>query len=81
MDFVMKGKSVKMTNFIEVSRFGLKRLVNLRNVQEIYKEDSSGKCTIYFSNADYFTPDEGYDDIVDMLWKAGQYLEGHKKYD
>lgn len=70
-----------MTNFIEVSRFGLKRLVNLRNVQEIYKEDSSGKCTIYFSNADYFTPDEGYDDIVDMLWKAGQYLEGHKKYD
>ena len=70
-----------MTNFIEVSRFGQKRLVNLRNVQEIYKEDSNGKCTMYFSDADYFTPDEGYDDIKNMLRKAGQYLEGHKKHD
>lgn len=64
-----------MTNFIEVSRFGLKRLVNLRNVKEIYTEDSSGKCTIYFSDDDYFTPDEGYDDIKDALWNAGQYSE------
>lgn len=70
-----------MTNFIEVSRFGQKRLVNLRKVKEIFKEDSSGKCTIYFSDADYYTPDEGYDDIKDMLWKAGQYWGGHKKYD
>lgn len=70
-----------MTNFIEVSYLGRKMLINLRNVQEILKEDSRGRCTIYFSDANYFTPDEGYDDIVDMLWKAGQYLEGHKKHD
>ena len=70
-----------MTNFIEVSRLGQKRLVNLRNVQEIYKEDSNGKCTMYFSDDDYFTPDESYDEIKDMLWKAGQYLDMHKKYD
>ena len=69
-----------MTNFIEVSYLGRKMLVNLRNVQEILKENSI-RCTIYFSDANYFTPDECYDDIVDMLWKAGQYLEGHKKYD
>lgn len=81
MDFVMKGESEKkMTNFIEVHYTGTRKLVNLRHVQEIVK-DSSGRCTMYFSRADYFTPDEGYDDIVDMLWKAGQYLEGHKKYD
>lgn len=67
-----------MTNFIEVSRLGQTRLVNLRNVQEIYKEDSSGKCTIYFSDDDYFTPDESYDDIVDMLWKGGNIRRGHK---
>ena len=70
-----------MPNFIEVSSFGLKRLVNLRNVQEIYKEDSNGKCTMYFSDDDYFTPDESYDDIKNMLWKAGLYLEGNKKHD
>lgn len=81
MDFAAKEKSVKMTKFIEVSSFGQKRLVNLQNVQEIYKEDSSGKCVMYFSDDDYFTPDESYDDIKNMLWKAGQYLEGHKKYD
>lgn len=69
-----------MINFIEVGRLGQKRLVNLRNVQEIYKEDSSGRCTMYFSDSDYFTPDEGYDDIKDMLWKAGQYLEGQKTH-
>ena len=81
MDFVMKGESEKkMTNFIEVHHTGTRKLVNLLHVQEIVK-DSSGRCTMYFLRADYFTPDEGYDDIVDMLRKAGQYLEGHKKYD
>ena len=70
-----------MTDFIEVSYLGRKMLVNLRNVQEILKENSIGRCTIYFSDANYFTPDEGYDDIKNALRKAGQYLEGHKKYD
>lgn len=77
---MMEGK--KMTSFIEVRRFGLKRLVNLRNVKEIHTEDnSSGKCTMYFSDDDYFTPDESYDDIKNMIRKARLYLEGNKKHD
>ena len=68
-----------MTNFIEVNSAGTKKLINLRNVQEIIK--CGDRCEVFFSETDYFTPDEGYDDIKNMLWKAGQYLEGYKKYD
>lgn len=63
-----------MTNFIEVNHAGTKKLVNLRNVQEIMK--CGDRCELFFcGGADYFTPDESYDDIKDMLWKAGQYSE------
>lgn len=63
-----------MTNFIEVNNILVKRLVNLRNVQEIIKYDGD-RCKIFFSEDDYFTPDESYDDIKNMIWKAGQYSE------
>ena len=69
-----------MINFIEVNNAGAKRLINLRNVQEIIKYDSD-RCKVFFSETDYFAPDESYDDIKNMLRKAGQYLEGHKKHD
>lgn len=62
-----------MTNFIEVNNAGTKKLINLRNVQEIMK--CGDRCEVFFSKTDYFTPDESYDDIKNMLWKAGQYSE------
>lgn len=63
-----------MTNFVEVNNIMAKRLVNLRNVQGIIKDDGD-RCKIFFSDDDYFTPDESYDDIKNMIRKAGQYSE------
>lgn len=64
-----------MTNFIEVNNAGAKRLINLRNVQEIIKYDGD-RCKVFFSETDYFAPDESYDDIKNMLYHAGQYWKG-----
>lgn len=69
-----------MSNFIEFNYDGTKRLVNLRGIQEIVK-NHNGKGTIFFSDKEYFTPDEDYDDIIDMLYQAGLYWKGYKKHE
>ena len=57
-----------MEQFIEVHIEGVKRLINLRWVEEI-KKNSDGRASIYFAfDQNYTEVDESYNEIFSKIW-------------
>ena len=57
-----------MEQFIEVHIEGVKRLINLRWVEEI-KKNSDGHASIYFAfDQNYTEVDESYNEIFSKIW-------------
>lgn len=66
---------INKDRFIEIHVDGERRLINADWVEEI-REDSDGKCQIYFAfscpncdDQDVTTPDERYEEIEAKFWR------------
>ena len=58
-----------MEQFIEVHIEGVKKLINLRWVEEI-KKNSDGRASIYLKfDQNYTKVDESYSEILSKIWR------------
>ena len=62
--------------FIAVHYCGKETIINTRWIEEI-SQDEDGSCVIYFAfncpggvEQDYIAPDESYQEVRSMIWRA-----------
>lgn len=69
-----------MKGFIEIKarERGLRRLVNIRHIEEVW-EEREGSCTIYLAficpdaaDQDYIETCQSYEEIVEMIRRAAE---------